>query len=138
MSKPFGKVFPGSVQGCIGPGFALRHHQSRSICGLTSGGSIVFAIVVAQTPEALLQAPPTPLLTLHVPTMSASEIGLPEAPIAGVTTAEVYVTVTRMRLMEARRVPELSLSTLSRTPKFDALIWAGVHVVPHRALVEPS
>ena len=71
----------------------------------------MFAIVVAQTPEALLQAPPTPLLTLHVPTMSASEIGLPEAPIAGVTTAEVYVTVTRMRLMEARRVPELSLST---------------------------
>ena len=46
LSNPFGNVLPGSVQGYFGPGFAFCHHQSRSICGLTSGGGAP-AIVVA-------------------------------------------------------------------------------------------
>ena len=34
--------------------------------------------------------------------------------------------------MELVRLP-----TLSRTPKFEALIWAGVQVVPQRSLALP-
>ncbi len=45
LSNVFGKVLPGSVHGCFGPGFAFAHHQSRSICGLTSGGGAPVIVV---------------------------------------------------------------------------------------------
>ena len=78
-----------------------------------------------------------PALSLQVPPMSARSIGLAALPIAA-DGSEEYVTVTRMRLTDAVRAADvLSLSTFSRTPKFEALIWAGVQVVPQRSLALP-